>query len=72
MCGCAPDGAASSDGLETSSPQAGPAEAEPVASPEPLSDDVQALLGINEEIWEEKVRFKPFTQYYRDTDEAKQ
>lgn len=54
MCGCAPDGAASSDGLETSSPQAGPAEAEPVASPEPLSDEVQALLGINEEIWEEK------------------
>ncbi len=24
------------------------------------------------EIWEEKSRFKPFTQYYRDTDEAKQ
>ena len=24
------------------------------------------------EIWEEKARFKPFTQYYRDTDEAKQ
>ena len=23
------------------------------------------------EIWEEKERFKPFTQYYRDTDEAK-
>ena len=21
--------------------------------------------------WEEKERFKPFTQYYRDTDEAK-
>ena len=24
------------------------------------------------EIWEEQARFKPFTQYYRDTEEAKQ
>lgn len=54
MCGCAPDGAASSAGLESSSPVAGPETPAPTESPEPISEDVKALLGINEEIWAEK------------------
>ena len=33
-----------------------------------LQDVLQDTL---EEIWEEKERFKPFTQYYRDTPEGK-
>ena len=54
MCGCAPAGLATSEGLDASSPAAGPATPEPSETPEPMSEDIKALLGINEEIWEEK------------------
>ena len=54
MCGCAPAGLATSEGLDASSPVAGPATPEPSETPEPMSEDIKALLGINEEIWEEK------------------
>ena len=56
MCGCAPEGAASSAGLEeSSSPVAGPT-ASPEATEEPklISEEVKALMGLNEEVWEEK------------------
>jgi hypothetical protein len=54
MCGCAPAGLATSEGLDASSPAAGPATPEPSETPEPMSEDIKALLGINEDIWEEK------------------
>ena len=52
MCGCAPVGLADSGERDSSSPAAG-AEITDAAS-EPVSDEVRALLGVNEEIWEEK------------------
>jgi len=52
MCGCAPVGLADSGERDSSSPAAG-AETLDAAS-EPVSDEVRALLGVNEEIWEEK------------------
>lgn len=56
MCGCAPEGAASSAGLEeSSSPVAGPtASPEATEQPKVISEEVKALMGFNEEVWEEK------------------
>ena len=50
MCGCAPAGLATNE-----QPDAAPAETEaPAETATPLSDDVQALLGMNQDVWEEK------------------
>ena len=48
MCGCAPAGLATNEQPKATETAA------PAETAQPLSDDVQALLGTNQDVWEEK------------------
>ena len=54
MCGCAPAVEATNAPPASASPAVASATPAPTATPKPISDEVLALMDVNEEIWIEK------------------